>query len=251
MMKKMRLIIVPLALVFLLMIFGCSSVERRLLFYPTHRGSTHDDLLTPWTNLGQVIGFSRTVESPGNVWLMFHGNAGQASDRTYALASFSAQDSVFILEYPGFGKRGGVPTMESLRSAATEAYHLLRRSFPKTPVCVVGESIGTGPASFLATLDPPPDKVVLIAPFDNLLSVAKDHFPGFLVSLLLTHKWDNSEALSHYKGPVQIFAAARDTIIRPQHARALASTVTNSSLVLIDGGHNDWSLQDRVKIRNP
>jgi uncharacterized protein len=144
-----------------------------------------------------------------------------------------------------------VPSMESFNSAAKEAYLLLRQSFPQIPVCVAAESIGNGPACLLATLDPPPDKFVLIAPFDDFSSVARDHFPNFMVKLMLTHKWDNVAALSRYKGPVEIFAAESDTIIHPRHARALADAIPNSNFVLIDGGHNDWSLGDRVKIRNP
>src|SRR5512133_2108425 len=87
----------------LLVFLGRSSLERRLLFYPTHR--VPDGGLAPWNMNGQVIGYARQVQSPKNVWLMLHGNAGQASDRSYALPSFSPEDSVYILEYPGYGNR--------------------------------------------------------------------------------------------------------------------------------------------------
>ena len=228
---------------------GCSSIERRLLFYPSHHDS--DNGLDRWTNNGQLIGFARAVPTPRNVWLLFHGNAGQASHRTYALEKFPSEDSVFIMEYPGYGRRPGVPGKNSFNTAATEAYLLLRRTFPQTPICVAGESIGSGPASFLATIDPPPEKIVLITPFENLASVARDHFPSFVVKLILTHNWDNKAALAEYRGPVDIFAAASDTIIAPNHARALGAGLTNATFTLIDGGHNDWSDSDAVKIRNP
>jgi hypothetical protein len=42
------------------------------------------------------------------------GKFTQASDRLYAIPSFSDQDSVYILEYPGYGSRKGVP--QKLRS---------------------------------------------------------------------------------------------------------------------------------------
>jgi hypothetical protein len=80
---------VLVAVVAVLFLFGRASVERRLLSYPTHR--SHDDGPTPWTLHGRVIGFAREVESPANVWLMLHGNAGQASDRGYALSSFAPE----------------------------------------------------------------------------------------------------------------------------------------------------------------
>ena len=72
----------------LLLSLGCASVGRKLLYYPTHRPA--DGNLAPWTKGGALIGFARQVESPKNIWLLLPGNGGQASDRTYAISSFSA-----------------------------------------------------------------------------------------------------------------------------------------------------------------
>jgi pimeloyl-ACP methyl ester carboxylesterase len=231
-------------------VIGGPLIERKLLFYPTHHRPS-DNILTPWIKNGEIIGYSRTVASPKNVWLMLHGNAGQASDRSYAIPSFSTSDSVFILEYPGYGNRKGAPSKDTFNRAAKEAYLLLRETYPNIPVCVVSESIGSGPASSLAGLIPPPNKFVLIVPFDRLSSVADDHFPAVLVSLLLRDNWDNVAAFSHYKGPIDIFGAEGDTIIPVKHAKALAASIPSSKLAIIGGGHNDWSYEDRVKIRNP
>ena len=233
----------------LLLLAGCSSVERSLLFYPSHNADARG--LTPWARGGAVIGYSRTVESPKNVWLLIHGNAGQAADRAYALPSFSDRDSVFILEYPGYGGRTGVPSRGSFDRAATEAYLLLRDSYPSVPVCVVGESIGSGPASVTAGLPRPPDKIVLIVPFDRLSLVANDHLPSVLVWMLLSDNWDNISALEGYRGPVEIFGARDDTVIPVQHAKALAAALQTARLTLIDGGHNDWALAGKVQVRNP
>jgi pimeloyl-ACP methyl ester carboxylesterase len=236
--------------VVLLLTLGCSScIERKLLFFPSHRADANG--LAPWTNNGETIGYARIVESPVNVWLMIHGNGGQASDRAYVLPCFPSDDAVFILEYPGYGMRKGVPSAKAFNLAAKEAYLLLRNSYPKVPVCVVGESIGNGPACTLATLTPPPDKFVLIVPYEKLSLVARDHFPAFLVSLLLRDDWDNVEPLSHYKGPIDIFGADADTVIPVVHAKALAAATPSAKFTLIPGGHNEWSESGRVSIRNP
>jgi hypothetical protein len=249
----MRLIIfasLALLAVVLLLMFGCSSLERKLLFYPTHDAGSNG--LSPWTgSAGTIIGYARIVPAPKNIWLMLHGNAGQASDRAYALPSFSPEDSVFILEYPGYGRRPGAPSRESFNAAAREAYLLLRKTYPAQPLCVVGESIGSGPACALATSDPAPAKIVLLTPFARLSAVARDHFPSWLVAVALRSDWDNTEALARYRGPVEIFAAAADNIIPIGHARTLASAVPASKLVVIEGGHNEWSTAGRVRIRNP
>lgn len=236
-----------LVVISLLGTVACSSIERTLLFHPTHR--PHHNSLTPWVRSGEVIGYSREVQSPKNVWLMLHGNAGQASDRLYAVPSFSPDDSVYILEYPGYGNRQGTPSKEAFDQAAKEAYQFLRETHPHLSVCVASESIGSGPASSLSNLGQPPDKFVFIVPFDKLSLVAEDHFPSFLVSLLLADNWDNVEALSNYKGPIEIIGAESDTVIPVRHAKALAAAVPGSKLRIINGGHNDWSDGGKVKIR--
>lgn len=246
--RKIVIALIVCSVVLLIVTVGCASIERKLLFYPTHESNERG--LKPWSNNGALIGYSRPVDSPKTVWLMFHGNAGQASNRAYAIPSFSSEDSVFILEYPGFGNREGTPSRQTFNQAAKEAYFFLRESFPNIPVCVVGESIGSGPASSLANLDHPPDKFVFIVPFDKLSLVAKDHFPSIIVALVLRDNWDNVGALANYRGPVDIFGANDDTVIPVAHAKALSASIPTSRFILITGGHNDWSRQGRVAIRN-
>ena len=230
-------------------ITGCSFIEEKLMFHPTHH--PHRNSLAPWVDGGKTIGYSRFVVSPETVWLMLHGNGGQASDRIYAVPCFSERDSVFILEYPGYGDREGVPSKEAFNQAAKEAYLLLRNMFPQIPVCVAAESIGSGPALSLAGFEKKPDKFVLIVPFDRLSSVAEEHFPAILVRLILRNDWDNVAALSNYNGPIDIFGAENDTVIPVSHARRLAASYHGSNMVVIPGGHNDWSFGGKVQIRNP
>jgi len=247
--KPLLGILVFAAVVLLAILVGCAALQRKLLFYPSHHHQTNG--LSEWRQAGELIGYARLVPSPRNVWLMLHGNGGQASDRVYALDSFSRQDAVFILEYPGYGLRPGSPSMEHLNAAAAQAYQILRARFPKTPVCVVGESIGSGPASALALNTHPPDKIVLVVPFDTLSLVAAHHFPLMPVRLLLRDKWDNLKSLQAYQGPVEIFGARDDEIIPMARARALAASNPSWAFHEIQGGHNDWAGHDRVRIRNP
>lgn len=231
----------------LLLVFGCQALQRKALFYPSHHDN--DNGLSRWTREGQLLGFAREVAGPENVWLMLHGNAGQAADRVYALAAFSPRDSVFIMEYPGYGQRTGRPSRRSFDAAALAAYQDLRARFPGKPVCVVGESIGSGPASTLSSASPAPDKLVFLVPFDDLKSVARDHV-GYM-SVLVTGGWNNVEALSNYHGPMDVFGAERDEVIDVRHARALAASRPQAKFHLLAGSHNDWSQQPGLRIRNP
>ncbi len=240
-------ILLLLVIGYVLLIIASALFQRKLLYHPSHGKQVNG--LSEWNHNGQLIGYARQVVSPKTVWLYMHGNAGQAADRIYALPSFPATDAVYFLEYPGYGTRPGSPTLTSINSAAREAYELLKHHYPHTPVCIVGESIGSGPACYLSTLPDPPAKIVLITPFARLVDVAAGHFPILPVKLLLRDNWDNISALQHYQGRIEIFGARSDSITPVSHARAIAASKPSALLHLIEGDHNDWSDGNKVKIR--
>ncbi|HRE80919.1 MAG TPA: alpha/beta fold hydrolase [Opitutaceae bacterium] len=231
---------------------GCSSpvesVQRAVLFHPTHH--SEDNGLTRWEEQGVVYGFASEVADPKTVWLMFHGNAGQAADRVYALPSFPLEDSVYFMEYPGYGQRPGAPSRQSIDEAAQLAYRALRTRFSGKPIAVVGESIGSGPASMMAKEAVVPDKIILITPFDSLAKVAARRSSLVPAGFLLGSAWDNQEALSQYRGGLEIYGAEHDEVIPVEHAKALAGSLPQARFAVIDGGHNDWA-QGRVTLRYP
>ena len=220
--------------------------QRSLLYFPSH--ATAPTRLDPWVINGEILGYCRPVQRPRVVWLMTHGNGGQADARAYVLPRMSPNDSLYVLEYPGFGLRAGRPSQNALNSAALGAYQALRRNFPNTPVCVIGESIGSGPASYLGSITAPPDKIILVVPFDTLANVAAARMPFLPVRLMLHDRWDNITALQSYSGPIEIYGAMDDHVIDFAHANNLADQLKTAKLIPIEGGHNDWSRSERVRI---
>src|SRR5215471_5597034 len=57
--------------------------QRSMLFFPSH--SPPFTSLAPWSDGRATIGYCREVPSPRAIWLMTHGNAGQAADRSFVL----------------------------------------------------------------------------------------------------------------------------------------------------------------------
>lgn len=229
-------------------LFASQAIQRKVLFFPSHHANSNG--FTRWEHAGETIGYAREVTAPANVWLMLHGNGGQAADRAYAMHAFDERDSVYILEYPGYGERAGSPSRRAFDAAAREGYAALRARFPGKPVCVFGESLGSGPASMLSRETPAPDKIVLVVPFDSIAAVARGHVRYLPVGLILAGTWDNVDALSGYRGPLEIFGAERDEVIPVRHAEALAASVPQARFHRIPINHG-WANLRGIEIRNP
>jgi len=175
--------------------------------------------------------------------VVFHGNAGAAADRVYyaeALAPLGYR--VILAEYPGYGGRKGKPGETIFVNDAKETARLAFEQFGK-PVFLLGESLGCGVAAAAAGDSAVQiDGLILMAPWDTLLSVAKEKFPWLPVRLFLNDKYDSIGNLKHFRGRIAIAGAERDDVIPIHHADALYQSLSGEKKMWIikTAGHNDW-----------
>ncbi|MGL4767668.1 MAG: alpha/beta fold hydrolase [Formosimonas sp.] len=236
-----------LAYVLLCVLVGCA--QRKMLYFPSHANSealAQASDLTRWTVDNQYYGYARIPQKIERVWLVLHGNAGQAAQRGYMLPYFKASDAVYFLEYPGYGERAGSPSKSSMNQAAQAAYQALVQHYA-APVAVLGESIGSGPASFLAQQPQPPARMVLLVPFDVISKVAQEKLPFLPAKLIMLDQWNNIDALRHYPNRLDIWGATHDAVIPVHHARDLAKALPNSRYHEFNGTH-DWSASAQVTL---
>ena len=201
---------------------GCATLQRRLIYYPSV--FTRDQVeqmareagLERWTNsTGQLIGMKRPSPrqpAAGTVLLMY-GNGSTAvgchryADQIQDVAAFD----VFILEYPGYEDRPGSPSQKSLFAAAEEAFQLLPAN---RPIYLVGESLGSGVASYLAgTYSAKIAGVILISPFNSLTDVAQYHYPLLPVRWLLVDRFPSATYLRNYRGKLGVMVDDEDTVV--------------------------------------
>jgi pimeloyl-ACP methyl ester carboxylesterase len=209
-----------------------ATLQRQLIYFP--EVATEQSLLKTadraglldWRDdKGQLIGWrSRSSGGESRRLVVFHGNAGNAVYRQYFAAGFLALGSawqVYLFEYPGYGARPGSPSESGIKATAAEALEgLLAKD--TSPLYLLGESLGSGVASYLAGRFT--DKVagvLLVTPFTSLTDVAGHHY-GFLpVKALLSERFDSKEALTHYPGPVAFLLAGNDEIVPASLGREL------------------------------
>lgn len=172
--------------------------------------------LERWTNSsGQLMGMKRlSPKQPADGAVMItHGNGSTATGCDHYANDIQgvAAFDIFILEYPGYEDRPGRPSQSSLINAADQAFLTLPTN---RPVYVVGESLGTGVASYLAgTYSNRIEGLLLISPFNSLVDAAQSHYPLLPVFLLLKDRFPSEKYLRHYDGKVGITVDGTDTIV--------------------------------------
>lgn len=172
--------------------------------------------LERWTNsAGENIGFkSRSIKQPsqGSVMVMY-GNGSIATGSAHYANDIQAVAplDVYILEYPGYEDRPGPPTQDGLFAAASNGFQMIPTN---KPVYLVGESLGSGVASYLmGTYTNRIAGVVLISPFNRLAAVGQNHFPMLPVSLLLVDRFPSEDFLRNYRGKVGVTVDGRDDVV--------------------------------------
>jgi len=188
----------------------------------------------------QAIGWMLPGGAEGPPLLIFHGNAGHALGRSgmiQRLRSAGIRVPVFVLDYPGFGSRRGTPTQQSLTDAASAALDAL----PAEPV-VLGESLGTGVAAQVGGRFP--DRIrglILLTPFDSLVSAAQHHYPWLPVGLLVVDRFDSVNALHNFRRPVAVIVGGKDGTTPPSGGLRLYDGLKAPKRLwlLPDADHND------------
>lgn len=175
--------------------------------------------------------------------IVVHGNAGSAVYRNYyAKALEPLGFEVLIYEYPGYGSRegkwGAASFVPDLRKVIQEV-HQSRSG----PIYLWGESMGCAVAA-QAVSDPaiPVSGLVLLAPWDNLATVAQTHFPFLPARWLVRDKFDTVANLSQFRHPVVVIKLGRDEVIPPPCEQHVFDTLSAPKKLIVfpEATHNGW-----------
>src|SRR3954447_1240074 len=226
--KSLRRILVALAIIYVVLCVLLALTQRRMIYFPTRisaaaaQGWALGNQLQPWTNsAGDLIGRKRVVAAPVGQVLILHGNAGCALDRDFYAEKLQEAGAlnVYILEYPGYGSRPGTPNQTTIFAAAAEALNALKS---RGPTYLLGESLGTGPACYLAGTFPASiSGIALVAPYNNFTAAARAHMALFPVGWILRDRFPSDSFLKKYQGRAAFLVAGRDEVVPPALGRKL------------------------------
>ena len=130
--------------------------------------------------------------------------------------------NVLIVEYPGYSVYQSESTSEQgIIDDADKVYDFITHGLFVQParIFIAGRSIGTGPATYLASKH----KVAglfLISPFTNIKEVVKD-YAGSIIEYLVKERFNNIERIVKVKSPVLLIHGKDDELVKVSHSDRL------------------------------
>lgn len=180
--------------------------------------------------------------------LHFHGNGGNVSPRYDGLQDFVKNGyGLLLAEYSGYGGNTGAPSEQSIYKDAESYYAYLQYiGLEQDDIVLYGESLGSGPATYLAQKYDA-RALVLEVPYDSILSVAKAKY-WFVIGMryLLKDHFDNIGRIDGINMPLLVILAEHDDVIPISHGKALFDKAEEpKSLHIQDGAaHNSLMRAD-------
>lgn len=245
---------IPL-LVYLSLLVVMYIFQERLIFQPTQLAkSFRFNFQLPFqehtipVDGAELSALSFRKANAVGTLIYFHGNAGALNswgDVAYDFERFPF--NVLIFDYRGYGKSSGhIGNEAQLRADAVRIYEFAQSEFGAGKRIIVGRSLGTGIASWLATQFPP-DLLILETPYDSLPDLVKIIYP-FVPKFLVRYQLSNSIWVKNQSYPIELIHGDRDTLIPHRCSERLAALGSHIRLTTIHGAaHNNLSSFPRYR----
>ena len=195
--------------------------------------------------------FYRAAEPGLPTVLYFHGNGGTLQGASVSNAALvEAGIGALLVEYRGYGGNPGSPSEAGLYRDGKAALEWLgARGIPASQIIVIGNSIGGGVATHIATTltenDTAPAGLILIAPFKSLPDVAGEKLWWLPARWLARDKFDNLTRVERLDLPVLVQHGDADDLIADTHGKAIAAAAPNARFQPFAGSGHSLSFERR------
>jgi len=171
----------------------------------------------------------------------FGGNAEQVVANARGFVRSMPRHAVYLVNYRGYAGSSGEPSEQGLYADALNIHDRIRGQHQS--VSVIGRSLGSGVATYLAA-NRPVERLILVTPFDSILHIAQDQYPIYPVSLMLRDRYDSRSRVGEITAQTLIVLAERDGIIPRKYSQRLIGAFPPSQVtvrMIQDTGHNGLS----------
>ena len=175
--------------------------------------------------------------------MYFGGNGEAVVNNAPKFLKMYQQHTVYLVNYRAYGGSTGTTNEKALYTDALYIYDKI--STLHKQISVMGRSLGTGVATFLAS-SRDVAKLALITPYDSILHIAQDQYPIYPISLMLKDQYNSISYVKKIKSPALILLAEHDKVIPPKYSNPLINAFPASQVrvaTIKNSGHNSISLK--------
>lgn len=179
--------------------------------------------------------------------IYFHGNAEDVGLSYEMLDHLRASLKLNILavEYPGYGvyqEEGGCDAERITQDCDVIYRFVLKeiKGLEEKDILLFGRSMGSGPASYLAS-NYRPGALILMSPYTSIRNVVRSKVGSFLSNLVAEH-FDNLKLMPKVRCPTFIVHGQKDSLIPWDHAQQLHDKCMGQSYLVMpkEMTHNDF-----------
>ncbi|MBL1141609.1 MAG: alpha/beta hydrolase [Proteobacteria bacterium] len=214
--------------------------QRNFLYYPTAK-VIHDHEVQQYGVGENVLDVVVLNQGNENAIIYFGGNAESVVNNAKSFSQIFINHTVYLVNYRGYGGSTGKPTEKNLYSDAHYLYDVFSKQHNQ--ISVIGRSLGTGVATFLASTRAI-YKMVLITPYDSIQNIAQSRYPVYPISLMLKDKFDSASRIKDISASTLVILAEYDAVIPLKNSQQLIEKFPASQVQVetVNGdGHNNLS----------
>ena len=166
-----------------------------------------------------------------------------------AAATYTALGyDVFLPDYRGYGKSGGTISSQAQMLADVDTvYRQLLPEYPESRTVVLGYSLGTGPATWLAARHHP-RLLILQAPYFSMRDMAARLYP-FVPGFVLRYPMPTNELIGRVSAPIVLFHGDRDEVIDYNSTLRLKALLKPSDTLIVLPGARHNGMTDNPDYR--
>ena len=221
------------------------AVRGRLLSQPGFIEIAFEDGQKSYNGIMRLSG----TDEPSPLIIMFAGNGDNSANAMNFLNQNNAKGgfrgfNILVMDYPGYGRSKGTPTGDGIFAEALSAYDYASNLpyVDKSRIIAGGNSIGTGPAVYLAA-ERDIAGLFIFAPYASGYDLYNNALPIFYgpARLMVKHKLLSERHAPAVSVPVLIVASKDDEIVPYHSSQRLAGCFPNApDFVTLSGAkHND------------
>jgi pimeloyl-ACP methyl ester carboxylesterase len=203
-------------------------LQDRLLFHPRPVPETTRELIAQSSPGVESVFIGARDGARLHAWylrgspliLYFGGNAEEVSWMLARAARNAPGTGWLLVDYRGYGSSEGAPSEAALTADGLDWYEYAKEKLAAQNIVLFGRSLGSGVAVQIAAAQPVAG-LILVAPYESMVSVGRHHYPFLPVGWMLKHPFDSLRHAPGITAPLLCLVAEHDEIIPVVHSKRL------------------------------